>query len=180
MRYDDDDTGIHSLISKLKRKLHQETKNKVQNQDEPEDSNILNATYDTQQQVARYLQVLGQVTGSGNLHLDNGVCALYDGDEEAVIIEAPKKSDNIILHCLTIRLPGYTQVDIYRELLMLNFEVSVMRGCWLALNEGDLRLCYTQEIKLLDEQSFTNMILGFMDQVTYIKQLVSEVNKAAS
>nr|WP_251010247.1 type III secretion system chaperone [Pseudomonas fluorescens] len=98
-----------------------------------------------------------------SLNLQHGVCALHDAkQQEAVIIESPEHSDNVILHCrLGAVLPG---LDTLKQLLNLNFDVSSLRGCWLALDQGDVRLCTQREQDQLDEERFCDWVSGFVVQ----------------
>ena len=131
---------------------------------------------ETQAIIHRNLQHFAQVTQSGNLALKNGVCALFNGEREAVIIEVPENSDTVIFHCEIANVMHHpVGQDFYQKILLLNFEVSIMKGCWLAIDAQDLRLVTTQEIRLLTETDFCNLVIGFIEQVTVIRQLVDEI-----
>ncbi|MFJ2462525.1 type III secretion system chaperone [Pseudomonas sp. NPDC087615] len=97
------------------------------------------------------------------LTFQRGVCALYDSDGvQAAVIELPEHSDTVVFHCrLGAVQPG---VDALQRLLTLNFDVATLRGCWLALDQSDVRLCTTRELQRLDEDSFCSLVHGFIAQ----------------
>lgn len=112
--------------------------------------------------IDRFIARLAHQLGT-SLHLQGGVCALHDAkQQEAVIIESPERSDNVILHCrLGAALPG---LDTFKQLLNLNFDVCSLRGCWLALDQADVRLCTQRDLDQLDEEGFCDWVSGFVAQ----------------
>lgn len=97
------------------------------------------------------------------LSLQDGVCALYDNDQhQAAVIEVGEHSDSVILHCRLGVL--HAQPDHLERLLSLNFDVAHLRGCWLALDKGDVRLCLQRELEPLDEDGFCQLVQGFIAQ----------------
>ncbi|MGE7955657.1 type III secretion system chaperone [Pseudomonas sp. NPDC089530] len=112
--------------------------------------------------IQRFITHLGNQLGT-TLTLHNGVCALYDRDHlQAAVIEWPEHSDHLILHCrLGALQPG---PDHSQRLLALNFDIASLRGCWLALDKGDVRLCTQRELAQLDEDSFSHLVGGFVAQ----------------
>ncbi|MFT0182966.1 MULTISPECIES: type III secretion system chaperone [Pseudomonas] len=110
------------------------------------------------------------------LTLDQGVCALYDAQQrEALVLECPEHSDSIILHCdLRLARP----VDAI-TLLEMNFRADVLGGCWLAQDpEGCIRLCALCAQELLDERRFCDWVLGFMAQVSEVRDRLQPVRSA--
>ncbi|MEJ2042489.1 MAG: type III secretion system chaperone [Reinekea sp.] len=114
--------------------------------------------------------------------LDNGVCALYDTDgQEAVIIEAPQHSDNVLLYCTLQSMPLEITRESLSKLLMLNFEVSAMQGCWVAMDEDyRLRLCYLYSMVHIDENHFSDTLTGFIEQVKDVRALIPEFIEQAA
>lgn len=110
--------------------------------------------------IQRFIAHLGNQLGTA-LTLNNGVCALYDRDNlQAAVIEWPEHSDHLILHCRLGSLqPG---LGHSQRLLEMNFDIPSLRGCWLALDNGDVRLCTQRELAHLDEDSFIHLICGFV------------------
>ncbi|AWO77489.1 type III secretion system chaperone [Serratia marcescens] len=106
------------------------------------------------------------------LHLKEGVCALYhEQGQEAVVLEVPEHSDSILLHCQLFE----ADAQLYPLLLQLNFEMSAMRGCWLALDEQHtVRLCFQQPLRQLDEASFSHMLSGFIAQTVEVREFISD------
>ncbi|UZE25635.1 type III secretion system chaperone [Pseudomonas sp. B21-056] len=110
----------------------------------------------------RFLNSLGAQLGT-SLSLQNGVCALYDSqDNEVAIIELPEHSEMVIFHCSVGRCPERS-ADLQR-LLSLNFDVARLHGCWFAVDQGDVRLCAQRELASLDEPGFCNVARGFIAQ----------------
>ncbi|MHC8397960.1 type III secretion system chaperone [Pseudomonas sp. MDT1-17] len=96
------------------------------------------------------------------LTLQNGVCALYDNDHQAAVIEIGEHGDSVILHCRLGAL--HPEQDNLKRLLCMNFDVALLRGCWLALDNGDVRLCIQRELSLLNEDGFCHLVRGFIAQ----------------
>lgn len=113
--------------------------------------------------IQRYIAHLANQLGT-TLTWQNGVCALYDNEHlQAAVIELPEHSDNVIFHCrLGAVQPG---PDPLQRLLAMNFDTASLRGCWLALDKGDVRLCTQRELSRLDEDSFSSLVGGFVTQV---------------
>ncbi|MDI2591014.1 type III secretion system chaperone [Pseudomonas sp. 681] len=109
-----------------------------------------------------FIAHLGHQLGT-SLTLQGGVCALYDNANlQAAVIELPEHGDNVILHCrLGALQPG---PDNVQQLLNMNFDVAALRGCWLALDQGDVRLCTQHTLARLDEDSFCGLVNGFIAQ----------------
>lgn len=119
---------------------------------------MANAKPDIQRLIAHLANQLGT-----SLNLQGGVCALYDSAQvQAAVIELPEHSDCVILHCrLGALQPGPEHLQ---RLLNMNFEVAGLRGCWLALDQSDVRLCTQQTLARLDEDSFSSLVNGFIAQ----------------
>ncbi|ACT06869.1 DspFAvrF family protein [Dickeya chrysanthemi Ech1591] len=136
-----------------------------------------------QQQAARLLQHFSQFNKT-RLTLNNGICVLNGADgREAAVIEVPAQSDNLLLHCQVVNLKGENRAAIYRLMLLLNFEMAAMRGCWLALDEFDnLRLCSQYPLDKLDEPGFNALLNGYIRQVaetrSFIEQTLAQANAA--
>lgn len=97
------------------------------------------------------------------LTLQNGVCALYDYDHhQAAVIEMAEHGDCVILHCRLGAL--HPEQGNLERLLCMNFNVALLRGCWLALDKGDVRLCIQRELNPLDEDGFCQLVSGFIAQ----------------
>ncbi|MDD0975124.1 type III secretion system chaperone [Pseudomonas fontis] len=111
----------------------------------------------------RYITRLGNQLGT-TLSFQHGVCALYDRDgHQAVVIEVPEHADQLILHCrLGALQPGPDQPE---QLLRMNFAIAALRGCWLALDQGDIRLCTQREMSILDDEGFCSLVNGYIAQV---------------
>lgn len=111
------------------------------------------------------------------LSLKNGVCAIYDLDnQEKAIIEVPESSESIIFHCTLLKLAADVSVQTLRKLLLLNFEISAMQGCWLAIDEEDqICLCHTLSISQTDEQSFSDTLVGFMEQTQDVRLFITDL-----
>ncbi|MFP8968067.1 type III secretion system chaperone [Pokkaliibacter sp. CJK22405] len=128
-----------------------------------------------QQQVNKLLQHFGKRVGA-DLSLQDGVCALYDNaGEQAAVVEAHGETDTVIIHC---RMADFNTVDnllLHRQMLMLNFEISAMRGTWLALDDdGHLRLCAAYFIEILTDNSFSDMLEGFINHAVEVKSFIAE------
>lgn len=96
------------------------------------------------------------------LTLENGVCALFDQDNEVAIIEISPAGDVALLHC---RLPMRPDPGIHERLLRLNFDMGAMHGCWLALDErSDVRLCAQASLESMGETEFVHWVQGFVWQ----------------
>ncbi len=112
------------------------------------------------------------------LELKNGVCALMDKENgrEVIVIEVPEHSDSAVLHCSLFSLSTNVSSTILRQLLLLNFEISAMQGCWLAVDEKDkLCLCHVYSLDKADEQHFTDTVMGFINQVNDVRAFVSQM-----
>ncbi|WP_038913924.1 type III secretion system chaperone [Dickeya zeae] len=128
-----------------------------------------------QQQAARLLQHFSQFNHT-RLALNNGICVLNDAQgQEAAVIEVPAQSDNLLLHCQIVNLQGEDRPAIYRLMLLLNFEMAAMCGCWLALDEFDnLRLCTQHPLDTLDEPGFTALLTGYIRQVSDVRAFITQ------
>ncbi|MBP2847160.1 CesT family type III secretion system chaperone [Dickeya oryzae] len=128
-----------------------------------------------QQQAARLLQHFSQFNHT-RLTLNNGICVMNDAEgQEAAVIEVPAQSDNLLLHCQIVNLQGEARPAIYRLMLLLNFEMAAMRGCWLALDEFDnLRLCSQYPLDKLDEPGFTALLNGYIRQVGDVRAFITQ------
>lgn len=112
---------------------------------------------------------------NATLKLENGVCALFNAQkQEAAIIELPPGSDAVVLHCQVLVLEKDAPAALLQSLLTLNFEMDAMRGCWLALEEQNLRLCTQQPIASLDNVGFTHLLDGFIQQAGEVQSFISE------
>ncbi|SHO55644.1 type III secretion system chaperone [Vibrio quintilis] len=128
----------------------------------------------TQLKASQFIRHFGQVTQS-DLSLKNGLCALYGPDnQEAAVIEVPDFSDNIIFHCALMTLPANISARKLSHLLQLNFEISAMQGCWLALNEHEqLNLCSVLAIETTSENHFHDTLTGFIELVKDVRAFVT-------
>ncbi|OSN05715.1 type III secretion system chaperone [Lonsdalea iberica] len=129
-----------------------------------------------QQHVTRLLQAFGRASQT-TLKLENGICVLNDENgEEAAVIDVPTHSEQLLLHCRIVALDGLEGLDptaIYRLMMQLNFEMAAMRGCWLALDEfNQLRLCFQHSLSALDENRFSAMLSGFIQQVKETRDFI--------
>ncbi|CAI8760456.1 type III secretion system chaperone [Pseudomonas zeae] len=119
---------------------------------------MANANSTIQSFIARLADQLGTP-----LNLEHGVCALYDTDlQQAAVIEVGQHSDSVILHCRLGAL--HPQQDNLEQLLCMNFDVALLRGCWFALDRGDVRLCIERELNPLDADGFCHLVSGFITQ----------------
>ncbi|RWR01003.1 hypothetical protein ED28_16265 [[Pantoea] beijingensis] len=110
-----------------------------------------------------------------SLRLENGTCALFTAQkQEAAIIELPPASDVVVLHCQVMALRHDASASLLRSLLTLNFEMDAMRGCWLALEEENLRLCTQQKLSSLDNHSFIILLDGFIQQANDVQSFLRE------
>jgi hypothetical protein len=115
------------------------------------------------------LDALGKQLGSA-LQLENGVCALFEGDREVAIIEIPASGDVAMLHC---KLPLRPDTGVHERLLRLNFDTAAMHGCWLALDgRSEVRLCAQAPLEWLSETGFVHWVQGFVQQTQDIPALL--------
>jgi hypothetical protein len=115
------------------------------------------------------INALGKQLGTP-LQLQNGVCALFDGSREVVIVEIPGAGDVAILHC---RLPLPADPRLHEGLLRLNFDTAAMSGCWLALDQqSQVRLCAELPIEALSELTFVHWVQGFVQQTREIPTML--------
>lgn len=130
---------------------------------------MVNTKPDIQRFIARLSDKLGTP-----LTLQNGVCALYDHEQRQVaVIELPEHSDSVVFHC---RLGGMQKgAGNLQDLLEMNFDVSTLRGCWFALDQGGVRLCTQRELTRLDEEQFCHVVTGFMAQVQETRATLSHL-----
>ncbi|OEC32666.1 Tir chaperone protein (CesT) family protein [Pseudomonas cuatrocienegasensis] len=120
---------------------------------------MANSQRDAQRFIARLSEMLGTA-----LTLEQGVCALYDNQQrQAAVIEVPPRSDYVVIHCSLGSLRK-SQENMQR-LLTINFDVANLCGCWLALDQKELRLCTQRELASLDEGKFCDLVNGFITQV---------------
>ena len=98
------------------------------------------------------------------LKWEGAVCSLQESSgEELVVIEIPDAGDNIILHCLIDNMANKKNLSNLNEILNLNYDLELMKGCWLAANETELRLFFLEEIELTNFERFNNMVVNFMN-----------------
>ncbi|AQS35665.1 Tir chaperone protein (CesT) family [Shewanella psychrophila] len=112
-------------------------------------------------------ELFSELSHSVGSHLDitTGVCALYDHDgQEAAIIEVPKNSEMIILHCELLSMYEGLTVESYQHIMMRNFSISDMKGCWFALENHSLKLCTQRAITDMNGIRFCNLVNGFVQQ----------------
>ncbi|WCN08397.1 type III secretion system chaperone [Marinomonas mediterranea] len=111
------------------------------------------------------------------LELKDGVCALYDTkDQQSVVIEVPNESNCIILHCTLLQLNTKVSTDVLKALLLLNFEINAMQGCWLAIDESDqICLCNMMDIEKTDQEHFKNTLTAFIEQVNDVRSFILEI-----
>jgi hypothetical protein len=115
------------------------------------------------------INALGKQLGTP-LQLQNGVCALFDGSREVVIVEMPGAGDVAILHC---QLPLRPDPRLHERLLQLNFDTAAMSGCWLALDQqSQVRLCAELPIEALSELAFVHWVQGFVQQTREIPSML--------
>ncbi|WP_158783788.1 type III secretion system chaperone [Pantoea sp. BAV 3049] len=116
-----------------------------------------------------------------SLGLRDGVCALVDHkQQEVAVVELPLESDCVLFHCKTEELKGATSERYLRTLLALNFEMSAMRGCWLALDGDDnLRLCSQQSVAGLEVSHFAQCLDGFILQAQQVSEFIRELKSAS-
>ncbi len=128
-----------------------------------------------------FLQHFGQ-TINAPLQLKDGVCALFDAQGiEVAIIEVPEHSDSAIFHCALLPLASDTPPEVLHQLLRLNFEISAMQGCWLAIDEQDkLCLCHVLVLDRTDEQHFGDSLNCFIAQVNDVRAYSTEVLSQAA
>ncbi|SCW62499.1 MULTISPECIES: type III secretion system chaperone [unclassified Pseudomonas] len=110
-----------------------------------------------------------------DLHLEDGVCALYDRhNREAVVIELPDHSDIAILHC-AIEVPAHAP-SLHKRLLELNFRLDLLGGSWLALDDkACVRLCAHCSLAMLDEKGFCHWVVGFVAQASDVRTRVLDL-----
>lgn len=128
----------------------------------------------TQSKTNQFLQHFSQSINT-KLSLNNGVCAIYNHlSQQSAVIEVPDFSDNIIFHCSLMTLPEKVNAQTMKQMLLLNFEMSAMQGCWLAIDEQQqLCLCYLLPIDKTDQTHFCNTLLGFIEQVKNVRPFIS-------
>lgn len=128
-----------------------------------------------QQQVNQLLQHFGKRAGAA-LELQDGVCALYDPEgRQAAVVEAHGETDTVIVHCRLMDFREQSDPQLLQQMLMLNFEISAMRGTWLALDdEGLLRLCTIYALANASEQSFSDLLEGFVAHVAEVRSFIEE------
>ncbi|GKW22422.1 type III secretion system chaperone [Pectobacterium polonicum] len=127
----------------------------------------------TQQHITRLLRHYGALSRTP-LGLQNGICALCEPDgKEAVVLEVPASSSVLLLHSDVMQFQKDVGTSVYQLMLMLNFEMAAMKGCWLALDENSaLRLCTQHIAASLDEPSFTALLPAFISQVKETRLLI--------
>ncbi|ATZ12617.1 type III secretion system chaperone [Erwinia amylovora] len=135
----------------------------------------------SQQRVERFLQYFSAGCKTP-IHLKDGVCALYnEQDEEAAVLEVPQHSDSLLLHCRIIEADPQTSITLYSMLLQLNFEMAAMRGCWLALDElHNVRLCFQQSLEHLDEASFSDIVSGFIEHAAEVREYIAQLDESSA
>jgi hypothetical protein len=120
--------------------------------------------------VASMIEHLGKKMGI-TLSLDRGVCAIFDRDRELVVIEIAPSSDLVILHrVMAMQHEGNRS---YEHLLKLNFDITALAGCWLALDSSSqARLCAQLPMLLLDEVYFSQWVEGFVNLCSQVETLL--------
>ncbi|OMH25649.1 type III secretion system chaperone [Motiliproteus sp. MSK22-1] len=97
------------------------------------------------------------------LKWEGNVCSLQESSgEELVVIEIPDAGDNIILHCLIDNMANKNDSLSLSRILNLNYDLELMKGCWLAANETELRLFFLEELELTNFERFNNMVMNFV------------------
>ncbi|MEQ9904781.1 CesT family type III secretion system chaperone [Pectobacterium aroidearum] len=127
----------------------------------------------TQQHITRLLRHYGSLSRT-QLSLQDGICALRESDgQEAVVLEVPSSSSVLLLHSDVMRFQGDVSTAVYQLILMINFEMAAMKGCWLALDENStLRLCTQHTAESLDEPGFTALLPAFISQAKETRLLI--------
>ncbi|MBA5203582.1 CesT family type III secretion system chaperone [Pectobacterium aroidearum] len=127
----------------------------------------------TQQHITRLLRHYGSLSRT-QLSLQDGICALRESDgQEAVVLEVPASSSVLLLHSDVMRFQGDVSTAVYQLMLMINFEMAAMKGCWLALDENStLRLCTQHTAESLDEPGFTALLPAFINQAKETRLLI--------
>ncbi|MEQ9943512.1 type III secretion system chaperone [Pectobacterium aroidearum] len=127
----------------------------------------------TQQHITRLLRHYGSLSRT-QLSLLDGICALRESDgQEAVVLEVPASSSVLLLHSDVMRFQGDVSTAVYQLMLMINFEMAAMKGCWLALDENStLRLCTQHTAESLDEPGFTALLPAFISQAKETRLLI--------
>lgn len=127
----------------------------------------------SQQHITRLLRHYGAHSRT-QLSLQDGICALREPDgQEAVVLEVPANSSELLLHSEVLRLQEEVSAAVYQLMLMLNFEMAAMKGCWLALDENStLRLCTQHTAESLDESGFTALLPAFISQAKETRLLI--------
>ncbi|WP_122745663.1 type III secretion system chaperone [Pseudomonas viridiflava] len=127
---------------------------------------MANSQRDMQRFIARLSATLGTP-----LTLQNGVCALYDGQQrQAAVIEVAAHSDHVVIHSRLGQLRK--SPENLQRLLSANFDTAKLRGCWLALDQQDVRLCTQRELVGLDEGTFCDLVNGFIAQTQQTRTAV--------
>lgn len=99
------------------------------------------------------------------LDIETGICALYDHDgHEAAIIEIPKNSEMIILHCELLSMDVDLTIEAYQHIMKQNFLIGDMKGCWFAMEGNSLKLCTKRFITDMDGLRFCHLVNGFIEQ----------------
>lgn len=115
------------------------------------------------------------------LQLKNGVCAIQNKDNgaEAVVIELPENSDSVVIHCALTPLAENVANSLLKKLLLLNFEISAMQGCWLAVDESEiLCLCHLIPLQTIDETTFSHTIIQFIQHSSEVKDFTVDLMRA--
>ncbi|NRD75709.1 CesT family type III secretion system chaperone [Shewanella sp. VB17] len=100
-----------------------------------------------------------------DLDIETGICALYDQDgHEAAIIEIPKNSEMIILHCELFSVNEELTIEAYQQIMQQNFLIGDMKGCWFALEGSSLKLCTKRFIADMNGLRFCHLVNGFIQQ----------------
>lgn len=105
------------------------------------------------------------ISVGSHLNIKTGTCALYDPDgQEAAIIEIPKNSEMIIIHCDLLCINEALTIEVYQYIMTKNFSISDMKGCWFALDNTSLKLCTQRTITDMDGIRFCHLVNGFIQQ----------------
>lgn len=109
-----------------------------------------------------------------DLQLENGVCALFNQEEQEIcVIELLPQNSAALLHCAVG--PRNPTLEGYSQWLKLNFQLEKMHGCWLALDDNsEGRLCAQCSREVLTESNFCQWVSGFIQQVNDVRQLLKQ------
>lgn len=130
-----------------------------------------------QKQANQYLSQFGKRVRA-SLALKNGVCVLNDskGDKIA-IIEVPGHGAHAIFLCPVLSLHRTPSSALLSRLLMMNMDLAAMQGGWLALDDGEICLCYMLVLDAVNEESFCHELDRFIKQIPNIRQRLKNLSE---